>query len=329
MSESEQSLSETETPPPKGQILSLNGIRPGEIAYNPTQPIVEDGVYYIASRVEPYHSENSKTVFFRAESPESLVWDLDPTMPVFRNLQDPRITEIEGDLVLFGTKTFRRHEHDFGVIDSYRDVAYRGSGLRELKPFWTGPVQMKDTFAKGTYDGWVVVFRRPEKVRKNGSGENNDFETVKYPEYSIVRPEQFRYNDFPNAVSLYELFGNGETGAIDWADDLGDGLMGILFHKACVNDDIKSYKLQKTVLDLVTGQFLEPEDFATRDDFPDAPVKVLPGKPEHALKDVVFLGGASVDYGQIKTYCGLSDCAPGLKIDPEPFAEYRSRRYVH
>ncbi|GAI54628.1 unnamed protein product, partial [marine sediment metagenome] len=105
--------------------------------------------------------------------------------------------------------------------------------------------------------------------------------------------------------------------AIDAAFELEDispisglPLLGFLLHKGTDVNDRKHYSEWVSVLEQEIGDFLPPEEFVTRSDFPETPSKRIRDKPPDYVRDVIFCGGAERN-GAVAMYFGISDCRPG------------------
>lgn len=282
--------------------LSFSGMGNKDV-YNIAAPFEDEGELVLAGRVEDRDSEQSEIHFF-VERGEH--WMPREGAPVFQ-LQDPFFTKIAGELVFGGVQTFPHPEID-GAL-SWRTVFYRGSNVADLKPFFSGPDQMKDLRLVEQQDGTIGVFTRPQG-EKGGRGK------IGYTQ--VTRLEDLSKDIINQAPLLEGQFSDEEWGGGNEVHLLSNGLLGVLAHIARFDEQgDRHYYPMIFVFDPATRTYSDLEIIAERANFVDGPAK----RPD--LADVVFSGGLvrHAD-GTAELYAGTSDAeAQKVKIQ-DPFTAF-------
>ena len=138
----------------------------GYDVYNISTPFTIKGRHYIAGRVEKRENEFSVVRFFE-KTGENEYTAILPEM-TFRNLQDPFVTFIQGELVLGGVQIVT-HPLDEHRIISWQTLFFRGKTPADLKLCAVGPSCMKDIRLCELADGRIAIFSRPQG-KKGGKG---------------------------------------------------------------------------------------------------------------------------------------------------------------
>lgn len=289
--------------------LSFTGVGERDV-YNISAPFLSGGRRVIAGRVEARDSEESHAVFFEEVDGE---WHPIPGAPGFR-LQDPFVCRIAGELVFGGV------EVDFGpAVPVWHTVFYRGADVFTLKPFFAGPVGMKDIRLCELADGRVAIFTRPRGT-KGGRGTIGYTEVASLDELTIEAVEA--------APILEDMFHPLDWGGANEAHLLATGEVGVIAHSAYFEDDIlygkRRYYAISFIFDPASHAWRDYRIIAARDQFAPGPAK----RPD--LVDVVFSSGIEQVGDRTILYAGTSDAeAQWLEVDypfDSPLAEVGSQR---
>jgi Protein of unknown function (DUF1861). len=269
--------------------------------YNIAAPIQDGGLYIIPGRVESRDSEHSDVVFF---SEQDGVWLPVEDAPVLA-LQDPFHCRIGGELVLGGVEIYPHPEREDALM--WRTVFYRGSSIRDLKPFFKGPDGMKDIRLVELPGGSIGVFTRPQG-EKGGRG--------KIGFAQVASLEALTTTAIDDAPLLEGQFAEGEWGGANEAHLLNDGRVGVLGHTACFDEaGDRHYYPMAFVFDPKDASFTDMKMIAERRRFLPGPSK----RPD--LLDVVFSGGlVRREDGSALLYAGISDADAQVLTINDPFA---------
>ncbi len=259
----------------------------GHDVYNTTAPFGAAGQRVIAGRVEARDSEDSSAVFFHERDG---VWHPVDGAPRFR-LQDPFVTQIAGELIFGGVETSREPS---GL--SWRTIFYRGRDIFDLRPFFAGPVGMKDIRLCALADGRIAIFTRPRGI-KGGRG------TIGYTEVATL--EAMSMEAIDEAPMLEGMFHPLDWGGVNEAHLLDTGEVGLIGHAAQYVDDIlygqRCYYGVSFIFDPGSGQWRDFQVIAAREQFAPGPAK----RPD--LADVVFPSGIESIGPVTRLYAGTSD----------------------
>lgn len=255
--------------------------------YNITAPFQIAGKRVIGGRVEARDSEHSTVIFFE-EADET--WRPIAGAPQFQ-LQDPFVTHIGGELVVGGV------EVDFTPVQPiWHTVFYRGRDLFDLRPFFAGPIGMKDIRLCELADGRVAVFTRP-RGRKGGRG------TIGYTEVDTL--DALTIEAIDAAPMMEDMFHPLDWGGANEAHLLASGEIGVIAHAAFFEQDIlygkRRYYAVSFVFDPATHAWRDYRIIAARNQFAPGPAK----RPD--LIDVVFSSGIEQVGGATRLYAGTSD----------------------
>lgn len=274
--------------PPRGRTgrLTFTGVD-GLDVYNISAPFRVGGRTVIAGRVEARDSEHATAVFFEEAGG---VWHPVDGAPRFA-LQDPFVTFIGGELVFGGV------EVRFGAGEpEWWTVFYRGGDLFDLKPFFAGPLGMKDIRLCELADGRVAVFTRPRGA-KGGRG------TIGYTEVPLL--DALSVEAIDAAPMLEGMFHPLDWGGVNEAHLLTDGEIGLIAHIAYFEDDTmysaRHYYAVSFVFDPARRAWRDLKILAGRDQFGPGAAK----RPD--LIDVVFSSGIERIDDVTRLYAGTSD----------------------
>jgi hypothetical protein len=282
--------------------LNFQGIGNNDV-YNITAPFEEGGLNLIGGRVESRDSEQSQVIFFTELNGQ---WVPHAAAPVL-TLQDPFYTRIGGELILGGVEIFPHPIIENSL--SYRTVFYKGRCITELKRFFTGPGGMKDLRLVELEDGSIGIFTRPQGII-GGRG--------KIGFTCIASLDNLSIEVIENTPILSEQFTDTEWGGVNEAHLLSNGLIGILGHIACFDEQgDRHYYPMVFSLNPITGEYSEIELIACRSCF-------LPGPAKRTdLVDVVFSGGLIRNNDQTADlYTGISDAEAHRITILDPFIKF-------
>ncbi len=273
--------------------------------YNITAPFKDGGDVILAGRVEGRETERSNVLFFRRQDD---VWTPHPDYPVYE-LQDPFYTRINGELIFGGVAVIADPLEPERIV-SWETRFYRGSDVRSLRPFLTGPARMKDVRLIELASGEIGVFSRPGGLLGGGPGSVIGF--AKAGSLEEVSTELIA-----DAQPFYEQFSPLEWGGANEAHLLSNGWIGVLGHVAEFDGGDRRYRAMTFAVDPASGEATRMKIIATRGSFPLGETK----RPD--LQDVVFSGGLVRKAGGFADlYVGASD-AEAYRIEIEdPFLEY-------
>ncbi|WP_201008286.1 MTP-1 family protein [Paenibacillus glycanilyticus] len=269
--------------------------------YNIAAPIQDGEITVIPGRVESRDSEHSDVVFFAEQHGKWLPVEGAPVLA----LQDPFHCRIGGELVLGGVEIYPHPEREDALM--WRTVFYRGSGIRDLKPFFKGPDGMKDIRLVELQGGSIGVFTRPQG-EKGGRGK------IGFAQVASLDALTTKIID--DAPLLEGQFAEGEWGGANEAHLLNDGRVGVLGHTACFDEaGDRHYYPMAFVYDPKDASFTDMKIIAERSRFLPGPSK----RPD--LQDVVFSGGlVRREDGSALLYAGISDADAQVLTIIDPFA---------
>lgn len=278
----------------------------GYDVYNISTPFHCDGQTYIAGRVEKRDTEFSCVRIFQQTADNTFTAIL-PEM-TFRNLQDPFVTIINGEIVLGGVQIVS-HPLDENRIISWQTLFFRGKTPAELTLCAVGPSCMKDIRLCGLSDGRVTVFSRPQG-RKGGKGKIG---------FTIIDSlNDLCADTILDAVIDPSFFCEDEWGGCNEVHLLKNGLLGVMGHIAFRTEEGLHYNAMCFVLDPSTGEHTAPRILATRADVTASPACKRPD-----LVDVLFTAGiVRHGNGTATLYTGVSDCEAWCAEIDDPFAAF-------
>jgi hypothetical protein len=285
------------------QKLQFEGVE-GRDVYNITAPFEDDGELVIAGRVENRDTEYSDVLFFTCQDG---TWRPRTSARVFRNLQDPFVTRIRGQLVFGGVEVWP-NPIDPNRIE-YRTAFYRGDNVEDLRLFAVGPQFMKDIRLIELPDGRLGVFTRP-------SGSGYGFGKIGFTtigDFDDLTPWAIAH-----APLIQNCFVDDEWGGPNELHLLSNGLIGVLGHIACFDSQgNRHYRSMVFSFDPVSRATSQIKVIASRDDFEPGAAK----RPD--LVDVLFSGGlVRRPDGMAELYAGVSDAEAHKAVIVDPFIEY-------
>lgn len=255
--------------------------------YNISAPFHSAGRRVVAGRVEARDSEDSTAIFFQEAGG---IWSPIEGAPQFR-LQDPFVTTIAGELVFGGVEVDLRPAEPI-----WHTVFYRGADLFHLRPFFAGPIGMKDIRLCELADGRVAIFTRP-RGSKGGRG------TIGYTEVASL--DALTIAAIDAAPMLEGMFHPLDWGGANEAHLLASGEIGVIAHAAFFEEDIlygkRRYYAVSFVFDPATHAWRDYRIIAARDQFAPGPAK------RDDLVDVVFSSGIERIGEVTRLYAGTSD----------------------
>lgn len=266
--------------------LHFTGVGDRDV-YNISAPFHSAGRRVIAGRVEPRDSEESTAVFFEEVGG---VWRPIEGAPQFQ-LQDPFVVEIAGELVFGGVAVDLRPAQPI-----WRTIFYRGADLFDLRPFFAGPIGMKDIRLCELADGRVAIFTRP-RGSKGGRG------TIGYTEVETL--DALTIEAIDAAPMLEGMFHPLDWGGANEAHLLASGEIGVIAHAAYFEQDIlygkRRYYAVSFIFDPALHVWRDYRIIAARNQFAPGPAK------RADLIDVVFSSGIEQVGGTTRLYAGTSD----------------------
>ena len=224
-------------------------------------------------------------------------------------LEDPAVAKIGNEIVVAGVKL----ERDIRTASAeFKTVFYKGSTLDDLKKLGEeSPLGMKDvrfTELKVLKKG-IAVYTRPREL-KGGLGQIG---------FTVIDSlEDLNAQVIQNAPLINARFPEGEWGGVNQAQELPDGRVLALGHRA-YRDKKKArhYFPWAFVHDPVTGEIRDLGILAESSDFPPTVAKAWD------LRDVLFSAGFILEGNRLTLYVGTRDTGVGrividnFKIPPK------------
>ena len=280
----------------------------GYDVYNISTPFTIKGRTYLAGRVEKRENEFSVVRIFEKTGEDEYTAIL-PEL-TFRNLQDPFVTFIKGQLVLGGVQIVT-HPLDEHRIISWQTLFFSGKTPDQLKLCAVGPSCMKDIRLCELADGRVAVFSRPQG-KKGGKGRIG---------FTIIDSlKDLCADTILDAVIDPSFFLKSEWGGCNEVHLLRNGLLGVMGHMAFRTEEGLHYNAMTFVLDPATGEHTAPRIIATRGDMTTEPFGKRPD-----LVDVLFTAGiVRHGDGTATLYTGVSDCQAWCAEIEDPFLIYEN-----
>lgn len=280
----------------------------GYDVYNISTPFTIKGRTYLAGRVEKRENEFSVVRIFEKTGEDEYTAIL-PEL-TFRNLQDPFVTFIKGQLVLGGVQIVT-HPLDEHRIISWQTLFFSGKTPDQLKLCAVGPSCMKDIRLCELADGRVAVFSRPQG-KKGGKGRIG---------FTIIDSlKDLCADTILDAVIDPSFFLKSEWGGCNEVHLLRNGLLGVMGHMAFRTEEGLHYNAMTFVLDPATGEHTAPRIIATRGDMTTEPFGKRPD-----LVDVLFTAGiVRHGDGTATLYTGVSDCQAWCAEIDDPFWIYEN-----
>lgn len=290
--------------------LQFTGVE-GYDVYNCSIPFRHKGEKYIFGRVEKRDEWAESFVYLFKETAKDRYEVVKESTPY--QLEDPYVMFLDDEIILGGTHVTKMS----GEIESVYGYFYRGTDLKRLTYFTTGPKGMKDIRLVKLKNGKIGVFSRPrnKKIAEKYGSESMIGFTV------IDSIEELNADVIANAEYIHGIFENGQWGGCNQAYLLENGKLGIIGHLSDKISDEKgneilSYKNISFIFDPETYGVEDLKIIATRGDYPDGPAKV----PN--LVDCAFTSGIElVEDGKADLYSGIGDCEEGRILIENPFAD--------
>lgn len=290
-----------------GCVVTFEGVD-GYDVYNTSVPFFYQGKEYIFGRVEKRDEWACSAVCLFAKKAED-VWERVKDTMMYQ-LEDPFITELNGEFVLGGTRV----DYSGGKLSGFCGVFYKGNDLFHLRYYTTGPKGMKDIRLVQLPDGKLGVFSRPrgEEVRKVYGSEAVIGFTV------LNAIEELDADVVERAAVVEGLFGKDEWGGCNQCLLLENGKIGVIGHGCYYEFDGEINQQVYTniafVFDPETCGISDVKVIGTRKSYPAGEGK----KPN--LADCAFTSGIvkRVD-GRYDLYSGIGDTAEGRIVIDNPF----------
>ena len=283
----------------------------GYDVYNCSIPFWHKGKKYMFGRVEKRDEWAESFVYLFEETAKDRYEVVKESTPY--QLEDPYVMFLDDEIILGGTHVTKMS----GEIEAVYGYFYRGTDLKRLTYFTTGPKGMKDIRLVKLKNGKIGVFSRPrnEKIAEEYGSESMIGFAV------IDSIEDLNADVIANAEYIHGVFENGQWGGCNQAYLLENGKVGIIGHLSDKISDEKgneilSYKNISFVFDPETFGVEDLKIIATRGDYPDGLAKV----PN--LVDCAFTSGIELENdGKVNLYSGIGDCEEGRILIENPFAD--------
>lgn len=274
--------------------------------YNCSQPFLWDNKTYIFGRIEQrFEWMRSWVRLFEKTGKDE--WTLVKDSMIYQ-LEDPYISIINGEVIFGGTHVKIKQQE----LDTYYGYFYKGTDLKNMYYFTTGPEYMKDIRLVQLKDGKIGVFSRPrseEITAKYGSESMVGFAVIN-------AIDELNDEVIENAKLIDGLFSDGEWGGCNQAYLLEDGMIGVLGHVSYTENENQQavYSNMSFVFDPESFGVSDYHLIGTRSSYPEAPAK------KNNLKDCAFTSGmVPREDGKVDLYSGIGDVAEGRTVISYPF----------
>lgn len=285
--------------------LKFKGVEDFDV-YNCSQPFKWGDKIYMFGRIEHRNEWMRSWVRLFSKTGRN-EWSLVPHSMQYQ-LEDPYISIVQ-DKIIFGGTHVRLKQNK---LDTFYGYFYQGKEVDNLYYFTTGPEYMKDIRLVELSDGKIGVFSRPrgQEIAKNHGSESMIGFTV------IDNLESLNNQVIEQAPLIDGLFSDGEWGGCNQAYLLESGKIGVLGHVSYQDELEKQsvYANMSFVMDSQTREIFDYKIIATRETFPEGPVK-----KEH-LKSCAFTSGmVLLEDGKVELYSGIGDCEEAVAVIDYPF----------
>ena len=269
--------------------------------YNITAPFKYEGKTYLLGRIENPKDETSIIHFFRKDGNYYRPNDSFQTF----ELEDPAIVKIRDCYVLSGVEV----KPTKGGLLRWRTVFYRGTDLKKLRKFATGPWGMKDIRLIELPNDNIGVFTRPQGKK----GRRGKIGFVEVKSLNEIKPRKLS-----QAKIIPHLFARGEWGGANDLLILRSGKVGVLGHIARFSKDKnKFYYPMVFAFDPENRKTSNIRLIGRRAELPEGDAK----QPD--LYNVVFPGGIIRHKGDIASvYVGVADAESYEITIDDPFKYY-------
>jgi hypothetical protein len=298
--------------PRGGEIVHVEDIA-DPIVTNPSIPFASGGGTVLAVRVDPNRElPASRIVFCRKEADSA--WRPIPDAPELP-LEDPFVAFVGGRIVLGGVRVI----FEGGRVASWVTDFHRGSDIRRLVRFATGPSHMKDIRLVELAGGRIGVFSRPQ-----GQKVIDRYGCIAKIGFTVVDSlDALTAEAIETAPFLEGTFLPDEWGGANQAYLLPNGLVGVIGHKAWGEHvdgvHVIHYYSMAFAVDPRTRRFTQTKVIAARESFADGP------SATPRTRDVTFTAGiVRLPGGRAELWTGLSDRRIGRIVIDDPLSEYEA-----
>lgn len=282
------------------RIFEANHIPIGETehidVYNPTVIVNPNGDLEFLGRAEARKTRFSTLVIhFRLIDG---VWT--PKEKIALKLEDPAVAFIDSQIIV---SCVELKKDSRTASAKYNTIFFKGNSLDDLERLQKeGPMGMKDIRLVKLVNGKVGVYTRPQGL-KDGLGQIG-FTT-------IDSLDDLNEQMLENAPLINARFPEGEWGGVNQAQQLPDGRVLVLGHRA-YRDGKKArhYFSWAFIHDPATGQIEDLGILAESSNFPPGIAKAWD------LRDVLFSAGFILKDNKLTLYVGTRDTGVGkIAID--------------
>lgn len=274
--------------------------------YNPSAAFRNPPDLYRAVRVDSSDGQ-TKSVIFKYTN-EGLKPYLERTF----DLEDPFASNIDGEIVFGGVKVNKSFDNEGRIVSHWRTILYRGETILELRPFFTGPQEMKDIRLIKRPSGKIGVYTRPRSPGNEALGGDGQIGYKEFESLDALEESSSSSLEIQNAPLLSFKFPKGEWGGVNHAQLVKDGKYEgwnlLLIHKA-YKDSSRHYCAGGLIHNPNTGQVVDLGTLVKRSDLPLGPWKGQEKNDD--LKDVFFPTELILNGNRAKIIGGMSDSEVG------------------
>lgn len=284
--------------------------------YNPSAVFINPPDTYRAVRVDSSDGR-TKSIIFKYKN-----GGLEPYLERTFDLEDPFASNIDGEIVFGGVQVKKSLDNEGRVVSHWRTILYRGKTILELKPFFTGPKQMKDIRLIKRLDGKIGVYTRPRSPGNEALGGDGQIGYREFESLDVLGESSASSLEIQNAPLLSFRFPKGRWGGVNHVQVLKDGKYQgwnlLLIHKA-YKDNSLHYCAGGLIHNPDTGQIVDLGTLVKRSDLPPGPWKEQ--EKNDYFKDVYF--GTDLELkGKIwEITGGMSDAESGAKEIENPLLQ--------
>lgn len=287
--------------------------------YNPSSIFYDNGNFYRAVRVDSSDGQTRSVIFKQTE--DGLVPDL---RKVFK-LEDPFANTVAGELVFGGVKVVHFPDQNGKIRSTWKTVLYRGTSIDDLRPFFEGPVGMKDIRPVEQANGKIGVYTRPRDPENEDLGGDGQIGYREFGSLDEIEHSPASILEIQNTPLLNFRFPKGEWGGVNHTQVVKAGRFRncnvLLAHRAYKdlsgNVEERHYAPGILVHNPESGRVFDFGIVGERSDLPEGPRKEQDESKN--LKDVYF-GTELVllDNYRARVTGGISDYEIGWNEFPNP-----------
>lgn len=281
--------------------------------YNPSAAFVNPPDLYRAVRVDSSDGV-TKSILFKYKDE-----GLEPYLERTFDLEDPFASNIDGEIVFGGVEVNKSFDNKGRIVSHWRTILFRGKTILELRPFFTGPEQMKDIRLIKRPDGKIGVYTRPRNPGNEALGGDGQIGYREFESLDALERSSSSELEIQNSPLVSFRFPKGHWGGVNHAQVLKEGKyqnwnLLTIHHAYKTPDDSLDYSAGLLLHNNETGEIEDLNTWITRDMLPQGPAK---SKRE---RRVVFPSDTIIAKRKLIWWVGASDAETHQIETPKPLA---------